>query len=58
MVTGGGARQEELLRRLRGSVRLPISVATQPQHATVRGLMRLCLQPSLAARARPDRSWS
>ncbi|GAA4919320.1 hypothetical protein GCM10023334_021920 [Nonomuraea thailandensis] len=58
VVTGGGARQEELLRRLRGSVRLPISVATQPQHATVRGLMRLCLQPSLAARARPDRSWS
>ncbi|MFB4263751.1 rod shape-determining protein [Nonomuraea sp. GTA35] len=58
VVTGGGARQERLLRRLRASVRLPISVAAQPQHATVRGLMRLCLQPDLAARGKPDRSRS
>ncbi|MEW9550703.1 rod shape-determining protein [Nonomuraea sp. NPDC050783] len=49
VVTGGGAHQELLLRRLRAAVRLPVSAAAQPQHATVRGLMRLCLQPSLAS---------
>ncbi|WP_214107998.1 rod shape-determining protein [Acrocarpospora catenulata] len=55
VVTGGGAHQELLLSRLRATLRLPISAAPQPQHATVRGLMRLCLQPSLAASlALPD----
>lgn len=49
VVTGGGAHQELLLRRLRATLRLPVSAAPQPQHATVRGLMRLCLQPDLAA---------
>ncbi|MFF0327714.1 rod shape-determining protein [Nonomuraea angiospora] len=48
VVTGGGARQEQLLSRLRAALRLPIDVAPQPQHATIRGLMRLCLQPALA----------
>ncbi|MBB6474347.1 actin-like ATPase involved in cell morphogenesis [Sphaerisporangium rubeum] len=49
VVTGGGAHQELLLRRLRAVLRLQVSAAPQPQHATVRGLMRLCLQPALAA---------
>ncbi|MEV0627875.1 rod shape-determining protein [Nonomuraea wenchangensis] len=49
LVTGGGAREDLLLRRLRGTLRLPVEVAAQPQYATVRGLMRLCLQPSLAS---------
>lgn len=49
VVTGGGAHQELLLRRLRATLRLPVSAAPQPQHATVRGLMRLCLRPALAA---------
>ncbi|MEU8364716.1 rod shape-determining protein [Nonomuraea sp. NPDC048882] len=49
LVTGGGAQQELLLRRLRGALRLPVSAAPQPQHATIRGLMRLCLQPELAS---------
>lgn len=49
VVTGGGAHQELLLRRLRAALRLPISAAPQPQYATVRGLMRLCLRPDLAA---------
>jgi actin-like ATPase involved in cell morphogenesis len=49
VVTGGGAHQELLLRRLRATMRLPVSAAPQPQHVTVRGLMRLCLQPALAA---------
>ncbi|SDL94112.1 MreB/Mbl protein [Nonomuraea maritima] len=49
VVTGGGAQQEVLLRRLRAVLRLPVGAAPQPQHATVRGLMRLCLQPALAA---------
>ncbi|MEV6036532.1 rod shape-determining protein [Nonomuraea sp. NPDC052116] len=48
VVTGGGAHQELLLSRLRTALRLRISVAPQPQHATIRGLMRLCLQPALA----------
>ncbi|MEV4115698.1 rod shape-determining protein [Nonomuraea sp. NPDC049695] len=48
VVTGGGAHQELLLRRLRAALRLPVSAAPQPQHATVRGLMRLCLRPALA----------
>ncbi|WP_431930309.1 rod shape-determining protein [Nonomuraea jabiensis] len=48
VVTGGGAHQEQLLSRLRAALRLPINVAPQPQHATIRGLMRLCLQPALA----------
>ncbi|MEU6787322.1 rod shape-determining protein [Nonomuraea angiospora] len=47
-VTGGGAHQELLLSRLRTALRLRITVAPQPQHATIRGLMRLCLQPALA----------
>ncbi|MEV0162055.1 rod shape-determining protein [Nonomuraea fuscirosea] len=49
LVTGGGAQQELLLRRLRAALRLPVSAAPQPQHATIRGLMRLCLQPELAS---------
>ncbi|NRQ33832.1 hypothetical protein HII36_18525 [Nonomuraea sp. NN258] len=53
VVTGGGGQHEVLLRRLRTALRLPVSVATQPQHATVRGLMRLCLQPALAAGLTP-----
>ncbi|MFI6742812.1 rod shape-determining protein [Nonomuraea sp. NPDC050451] len=48
VVTGGGARQEQLLSGLRAALRLPINVAPRPQHATIRGLMRLCLQPALA----------
>lgn len=48
-MTGGGAQQELLLRRLRAALRLPVSAAPQPQHATIRGLMRLCLQPELAS---------
>ncbi|MEU4403020.1 hypothetical protein AB0F88_00755 [Streptosporangium sp. NPDC023963] len=43
-----------LLRRLRAALRLPVSAAPQPQHATVRGLMRLCLQPALAAGLAPS----
>ncbi|MEU4534449.1 hypothetical protein AB0G15_06260 [Streptosporangium sp. NPDC023825] len=35
--------------RLRAALRLPVSAAPQPQHATVRGLMRLCLQPAALA---------
>ncbi|MEU8382948.1 rod shape-determining protein [Streptosporangium sp. NPDC048865] len=49
VVTGGGAHQELLLHRLRATLRLPVRAASQPQHATVRGLMRLCLRPALAA---------
>ncbi|WP_043625766.1 rod shape-determining protein [Nonomuraea candida] len=49
VVTGGGAHQELLLHRLRAALRLPAGAAPQPQHATVRGLMRLCLSPALAA---------
>ncbi|MEV0228747.1 rod shape-determining protein [Nonomuraea sp. NPDC050786] len=53
VVTGGGAQQELLLRRLRATLRLPVNAALQPQHVTVRGLMRLCLQPALAAAHAP-----
>ncbi|MEU6716107.1 rod shape-determining protein [Nonomuraea sp. NPDC046802] len=49
VVTGGGAYQEQLLGRLRAALRMPVTAAPQPQHATVRGLMRLCLQPALAS---------
>ncbi|MFD1540469.1 hypothetical protein [Nonomuraea guangzhouensis] len=49
LVTGGGAHQEHLLRRLRVALRMPVTAAPKPQYATVRGLMRLCLQPALAA---------
>ncbi|MBF8189278.1 hypothetical protein ITP53_26805 [Nonomuraea sp. K274] len=48
-----GAHQELLLRRLRAALRLPISAAPQPRYATVRGLMRLCPQPDLAAGLAP-----
>ncbi|MET7338655.1 rod shape-determining protein [Nonomuraea sp. NPDC005650] len=48
VVTGGGAQQEQLLRRLHAALRMPVTAAPQPQHATIRGLMRLCLQPALA----------
>ncbi|GII85733.1 hypothetical protein Ssi03_37230 [Sphaerisporangium siamense] len=49
VVTGGGAQQAELLHRLRTALRMPVSPAPDPQHATIRGLTRLCLQPALAA---------
>jgi actin-like ATPase involved in cell morphogenesis len=49
IVTGGGAQQAQLLHRLLAALRMPISAAPEPQHATLRGLMRLCLQPALAA---------
>lgn len=49
VVTGGGAQQAQLLRRLHAALRLPISAPPEPQHATIRGLTRLCLQPALAA---------
>ncbi|MEV0202998.1 rod shape-determining protein [Nonomuraea sp. NPDC050691] len=48
LLTGGGALQPRLTRRLREALRLPVEVAPEPAHATVRGLTRLCLQPSLA----------
>lgn len=50
LLTGGGARQARLLHRLRAALRMPISTAPEPAHATIRGLMRLCEQPALAAR--------
>ncbi|KAB8193048.1 hypothetical protein FH608_022200 [Nonomuraea phyllanthi] len=49
-VTGGGAQQEQLLQRLRAVLRIPVSATPEPQHATIRGLTRLCLQPALAGR--------
>ncbi|MEU7837217.1 MULTISPECIES: rod shape-determining protein [unclassified Nonomuraea] len=52
-VTGGGAHQEQLLARLRAALRLPVTATHQPQHATIRGLMRLCLQPALTAALAP-----
>ncbi|MEO3796456.1 rod shape-determining protein [Nonomuraea sp. B10E15] len=48
-VTGGGALQAQLLSRLDTVLRMPVSTPPEPQHVTVRGLMRLCLQPALAA---------
>ncbi|WP_084965078.1 rod shape-determining protein [Thermoactinospora rubra] len=54
-VTGGGAQQAALLRRLRDALPMPVTVAAAPAHATIRGLTRLCLQPALAARLAADR---
>ncbi|MER7502712.1 rod shape-determining protein [Nonomuraea pusilla] len=50
LLTGGGAPQAELAHRLRGELRMPVTVAPEPAHATIRGLVRLCLEPALAAR--------
>ncbi|GAA3163589.1 rod shape-determining protein [Nonomuraea roseoviolacea] len=47
-LTGGGALQPGLTHRLRETLRLPVEVAPDPAHATVRGLTRLCLRPALA----------
>src|SRR5690606_12369479 len=49
-VTGGGAAQPRLLRRLRTALRIPVHPAPEPAHATIRGLTRLCRRPSLADR--------
>ncbi|MFI7618215.1 rod shape-determining protein [Nonomuraea terrae] len=49
VVTGGGARQAELLRRLHAALRVRVEAAQEPQYATVRGLMRLCLLPDPVA---------
>ncbi|MEV0151784.1 MULTISPECIES: hypothetical protein [unclassified Nonomuraea] len=49
LVTGGGAQQGQLLHRLHTALRMPVSAAPGPAHATIRGLTRLCLQPALAA---------
>ncbi|MEV4395146.1 rod shape-determining protein [Nonomuraea sp. NPDC049607] len=45
-VTGGGALQTRLLDRLHTALRIRINAAPEPQHATVRGLLRLCLRPT------------
>ncbi|GAA3428859.1 rod shape-determining protein [Streptosporangium sandarakinum] len=50
VVTGGGARQERLLERLRAALRVPVGAAPEPEHATIRGLVGLCPQPVPAAR--------
>ncbi|MFI6787383.1 rod shape-determining protein [Nonomuraea sp. NPDC050383] len=49
LVTGGGAQQGQLLHRLHTALRMPVTAAPHPAHATIRGLTRLCLQPALAA---------
>ncbi|NBE98354.1 hypothetical protein FE391_15100 [Nonomuraea sp. KC401] len=49
-VTGGGALQARLLHRLDAALRIPVSTPPEPQNATVRGLMRLCLMPAVASR--------
>ncbi|MFF0311795.1 rod shape-determining protein [Streptosporangium sp. NPDC004379] len=51
VVTGGGARQAPLLERLRAALRVPVGAAPEPGHATIRGLVSLCLRPDLEARA-------
>ncbi|NUS05213.1 MAG: hypothetical protein HOV97_21945 [Nonomuraea sp.] len=47
-VTGGGARQALLLHRLHTVLRTRVSAAPEPEHATVRGLLRLSLRPASA----------
>ena len=50
VVTGGGARQERLLQRLRQALRMPVHAAPEPEHATVRGLSYLARRPDLLPR--------
>lgn len=47
-VTGGGARQAQLLQRLHAVLRTQVGAAPEPEHATVRGLLRLSLRPASA----------
>ncbi|MEU8247716.1 rod shape-determining protein [Nonomuraea sp. NPDC048916] len=49
LLTGGGAGQPELARRLCAGLRVTVNPALEPAHATIRGLARLCLLPALAA---------
>ncbi|GGS98756.1 rod shape-determining protein [Nonomuraea spiralis] len=45
-VTGGGALQTRLLDRLHTVLRTQVTATPEPQHATIRGLLRLCLRPA------------
>ncbi|MGI5271880.1 rod shape-determining protein [Nonomuraea sp. CA-218870] len=52
-LTGGGAAHAGLAGRLCSRLGLTVSLATDPAHATVRGLARLCLPPMAALAAPP-----
>ncbi|MER6945866.1 rod shape-determining protein [Nonomuraea sp. NPDC000554] len=48
LLTGGGARDPRLARHLCAKLRVSVTPALEPAHATIRGLARLCLLPALA----------
>lgn len=52
-LTGGGAAEAGLAGRLCSRLRMTVSSAPEPAHATVRGLARLCLPPMAALLALP-----
>ncbi|MEV0585310.1 rod shape-determining protein [Nonomuraea sp. NPDC050310] len=47
VVTGGGAHESALVTRLSTALRMPVRAAPEPQHATIRGLLRLSLTTGL-----------